>query len=205
MRARLAIASAGMHCALREILLRNKPEHMLQISPKGTVPVLELTDGAVVDESVNIAIWALKEHDPEHLLNPIGASEAEMLALISTMDNSFKPLLDRYKYRFHAEPDAAKSARDDATFFLRELNERLEGQNFLFGDRISFADLCILPFVRQFAHVDKDWFWAQDFASVIAWLDAFLDSDRFAAIMQKFAVWQPGDELSVFPPALISD
>ncbi|MFB9139562.1 glutathione S-transferase [Maritalea porphyrae] len=200
MRARLAIASAQVNCALREIILRNKPAHMLEISPKGTVPVLQLPNGTVIDESLDIALWALETNDPENLLSPEKGNKAQMLALINEMDSAFKPLLDTYKYRFHSEPDIARAARDDALPFLQHLNSLLDAQDFLFGGRISLADMCILPFVRQFAFVDKEWFWAQDFTHVLAWLDMFLTSDRFATIMPKFPLWAPGDEEMAFPP-----
>ena len=199
MRARLAIASAQVNCALREIILRNKPAHMLEISPKGTVPVLQLPNGSVVDESLDIALWALESNDPEKLLSPEHGDKAQMLALIEEMDMQFKPLLDSYKYRFHSEPDAACASRDAAVPFLNRLNDRLESYGFLFGERISLADLCVLPFVRQFAFVDKQWFWDQEFEDVLGWLDAFLVSERFAKIMPKFPLWAPGDEEISFP------
>lgn len=199
MRARLAIAAAGVQCELREIVLREKPNHMLEISPKGTVPVLQLSDGTVIEESLDIAIWALGENDPEKLLTPDAGDLDEMLALISKMDDEFKPLLDQYKYRIHSDPDMATSARNRALEFLKKLDEQLFGQDFLYGSQIRVADICILPFVRQFAHVDKDWFWAQGFTHVLSWLDRFLASDRFAQIMPKFQVWKPGDELTTFP------
>ncbi|MCZ4271005.1 glutathione S-transferase [Maritalea porphyrae] len=199
MRARLAIASSQVECVLREIILRDKPDHMLEISPKGTVPVLELPDGTVIDESLDIALWALSEHDPELLLAPIEGNLDEILALILTMDQQFKPLLDRYKYRFHSEPESAFTARDDAAGFLGHLNERLQDRAYLFGSRISLADICIVPFVRQFAFVDKDWFFSQDFSDVIIWLNVFLDSERFAQIMPKFSIWKPGDNPILFP------
>lgn len=200
MRARLAIASANAHCSLREIVLRDKPQHMLEISPKGTVPVLQLADGKVIDESLDIGIWALEHNDPEQLLAPPNSDRSEMLVLISQTDEQFKPLLDRYKYSFHSDPAAATASRDEAVIFLNRLNAQLSPVGYLYGEQISLADICILPFVRQFAHVDKTWFWAQDFDRVINWLDAFLASDRFAAIMPKFKVWQPGDETTTFPP-----
>jgi glutathione S-transferase len=202
MRARMAIASAKVNCALREIVLRDKPDHMLAISPKGTVPVLQIVSGDVIDESLDIALWALNIHDPEHMLMPEGGNVDVMHRLISDIDAQFKPLLDQYKYQFHADPDFAKGARDGAIVALRKLNQRLEGNAFLFGAKISLADICVLPFVRQFAFVDKDWFWKQDFTNVIVWLDGFLASDRFAGIMTKHPVWKYGDPVTVFPPVV---
>ncbi len=185
---------------MREIILRNKPPHMLEISPKGTVPVLQLPNNVVVDESLDIALWALDSSDPENLLSPDKGDKKQMLALIEDTDTQFKPLLDSYKYRFHSEPEAARASREAALPFLSDLNIRLDQQDYLFGERIALADICILPFIRQFAFVAKQWFWDQDFAAVLMWLDAFLVSERFAAIMPKFPLWAPGDDEISFPP-----
>ena len=198
MRARLAIMSAQVTCELREIMLRNKPAHMVEISPKATVPVLQMADGIVLEESLDIALWALSTDDPEHLLSSATHTKQDMLELIERTDLEFKPLLDLYKYRFHAEPEMAKSVRDDAAKFLQLLDEQLNDA-FLFGDRISLADICILPFVRQFASVDKEWFWAQDIKNTIQWLDNFLESERFSLIMPKYPLWTPGNEKIYFP------
>ena len=202
MRARLAVASSQELFELREIILRAKPEHMLEISPKGTVPVAQLKDGTVIDESLDIALWALRQNDPEHLLTPDRGTEPEMLSLIERQDTSFKPLLDRYKYHFHSDEDAALAARQDARRFLADLDSQLANGDRLFGDRTSLADICIWPFIRQFAHVDKEWFWALPYPHLIEWLDVFLNSDRFAAIMKKYALWVPDQQPVFFPEAV---
>ncbi|MCF4098048.1 glutathione S-transferase [Maritalea mediterranea] len=197
MRGRLGLHAAGIEVELREILLRDKPDLFLQRSPKGTVPVLDLGD-EVIEESHDILQWALAQHDPENLQHG-GQDLPQMHALIAQLDREFKPLLDRYKYPSRYELDSGEPARNDALPFLDMLDARLRDGGFLFHGRISVADLGIWPFIRQFAHVDRNWFWAQDRPHLIAWLDYFWDSARFEAIMPKFSPWQPGDEPVIFP------
>lgn len=199
MRARLALSASGQSVELREIVLRDKAPEMLEASPKGTVPVLVLTDGTVIEESIDIINWALSIDDLEGWL---GFSETEMevmRALIVEADGPFKDALDRYKYENRFDGVVAKEQRDIAVPFLQILDGLIGNQDFLFGNQISLADGAILPFVRQFAHVDKDWFWSQDWSNLIRWLDAFLESDRFSAIMEKYPKWQAGDEPVLFP------
>jgi glutathione S-transferase len=199
MRARLAISAARVNVELREIVLRDKPKAMLEASPKGTVPVAIVGESQVIDESLDIGLWALRKNDPAKLLEPEEGDLDAMLALIYEQDSAFKPLLDRYKYHFHSDRDAAIEARDNANGFLSKLNDRLEGQAYLFGQRRALADICTAPFIRQFAHVDKDYFWSLPLPNLIAWLDRFLASDEFAQIMPKFALWQEGDAPIYFP------
>lgn len=199
MRARLALSASGQSVELREIVLRDKAPEMLEASPKGTVPVLVLTDGTVIEESIDIINWALSIDDLEGWL---GFSETEMevmRALIVEADGPFKDALDRYKYENRFDGVVAKEQRDIAVPFLQILDGLIGNQDFLFGNQFSLADGAILPFVRQFAHVDKDWFWSQDWSNLIRWLDAFLESERFSAIMEKYPKWQAGDEPVLFP------
>lgn len=208
MRARLALAASGMQVQLREIILRNKPAEMLAISPKGTVPVLQCTDGTVIDESLDIMWWALRQSDPEQLL-PAPEQQAELNDLIATNDGAFKWALDRYKYppRYISEhgtlsPEQfAQFHRDQAAALLTSLDTRLQSHPYLLGARLSMADLAIAPFVRQYAHTDLDWFAAQPWPALWDWLQRFLASERFARIMHKYAPWQPQDTPILFPPA----
>lgn len=186
MRARLALHASGQAVEHREILLRDKPQAMLDASPKGTVPVLVLPDGRVLDESLDIMQWALGRHDPEDWL----AEEASCLALIAACDGPFKHHLDRYKYASRYEGADATDHRARACDFLMQLDARLAGRANLQGDSMRLADAAIFPFVRQFAMTDRDWFDAQPFAGVRAWLDRHLASQRFAAIMTKHPLWQ---------------
>jgi glutathione S-transferase len=199
MRARLAIDASGIACELREIALRDKPVEMLRASPKATVPVLIDEEGLVIDESLEIMLWALRRHDPEHWLEPERGDAHEMLSLIEHFDTEFKGHLDRYKYpsRF-ADADPAFS-RSEASRGLMELENRLQGAHFLFGAHISLADMAIAPFVRQFANVDSAWFDQQPWARLADWLDAMVNSPRFIRIMRPLKPWIPGTRGVQFP------
>jgi glutathione S-transferase len=198
MRARLAVASAGIQCELREIVLRDKAAAFLTASPKGTVPVLLTKDGQVIDESFDIMCWALGQLDPEDLLK-LGAQEAEALDLIVRADGSFKDALDHYKYASRYPEIDANAERAIACKFLAELEQRLSSNPWLFGDRPKLPDFAILPFVRQFANVDRGWFDAQPWPSLHNWLGGFLSSPRFLAIMTKYPKWEVGQMPTGFP------
>jgi len=193
MRARLAILSSGIEVELREVVLRDKPAEMIEASPKATVPVMVLADGTVLEESLDIIEWSLATNDQEGWLNFSDDQLAEMQALIGELDGPFKSALDRYKYENRYDNVVAKEQRDLARPFLWKLDAMLAGKQFLFGGRFSLADGAILPFVRQYAHVDRDWYWAQEWTNLVEWLDRFLASDRFASIMTKYEKWESGD------------
>jgi len=194
MRARLAIAVAGIECELREVVLRNKPPELLAISPKATVPVLQLPDGAVIDESLDIMLWALRKNDPEDWLNSDGTDRAGMFELIRLSDTQFKHHLDRYKYpdRFTDGPPADHRAAGLA--FVASLEARLAEHAMLCRERACIADYAILPFVRQFANTDRQWFDATPHPRVHRWLGEFLASTSFAAIMRKYPPWQAASD-----------
>lgn len=199
MRARLALASSGQRVRLREVVLRDKPPHMLAISPKGTVPVLLLPDGQVIDESLDVMRWALHQDDPEGWLLPATGSVEDMLALISQNDGDFKHNLDRYKYAARFEGADPVAHREAAEPFLGMLEARLSGQAYLFGDKPSLADFATLPFIRQFAHVDMAWFESSPYAKVCVWLATFKAGTRFKGIMKKYPQWREGDAEVLFP------
>ena len=186
MRARLALAVSGVRHERREVKLAAKPAEMLEASPKGTVPVLVLPDGAVIDESLDIMVWALGLSDPE------GWLARHDPALIAANDGSFKHDLDRYKYpeRHDSEPAAHRAS---ALEFLAMLESRLAQSANLCGESDGLTDAAIMPFVRQFAAVEPEWFAAQPLPSVQAWLARHLASPRFAAIMDRHAPWLAGD------------
>lgn len=183
-RARLALAVSGTVVEHREVKLRDKPAEMLAASPKGTVPVLVLPDGRVIDESIDIMRWALARNDPE------GWLAGDAAALIATNDGAFKHHLDRYKYpeRFAADGVDHRAA---GLAMLGVLDARLAERAYLGGERFGLADAAILPFVRQFAVVDREWFAAQDLAQVQAWLGAFVASRLFDGVMAVREPWQP--------------
>ena len=193
MRARLALQSSGQKVVLREIVLRDKAPEMLIASPKGTVPVLVDND-IVIEQSLDVMHWALKTSDPENWLS----MPSEGSALIEQADGPFKTSLDHYKYASRYDDVDGEVAREAACEFLQKLNAKLDGQEYLFGDAPCLADMAILPFVRQFAHVDREWFWSQDWSHLISWLDRFLASERFASIMTKYPKWVSGDPVTEF-------
>lgn len=201
MRARLGIWSSGLAVELREIVLRDKPQDMLIASPKGTVPVLVLADGAVIEESRDIMVWALTQSDPEAVF--AGSDDP----LIDECDGPFKAALDRYKYpeKYDGGMDDREYQREIGADFLRELDFHIEGKSGLGGDRLTFVDYAILPFVRQYAHVDLEWFMTRDWPHLIRWLEAFKGSPRFDAIMQKHAPWKPGDTAVIFGRGVKAD
>lgn len=186
MRTRMALAVSGTRCELREVALRAKPAAMLEASPKGTVPVLVLPDGGVLDESLDIMRWALARSDPE------GWLERDDPALVAANDGPFKHDLDRYKYpeKHGADPLVH---RQRALAFLRELEARLSRSDQLAGSIRGLADAAIVPFVRQFAAVDRSWFGREQLPRVQAWLDAHLRSSLLAATMAKATPWLPPD------------
>jgi len=207
MRARLAVSSAQILCEVREVVLRDKPAELLQASPKGTVPVLVLPDGDVIAESLDIMKWALSLHDPEGWRQRSGAVlpafDAAQLKTIDELilrnDTHFKAALDRYKYSWKHPDDDPVVPREIASAFLRDLDLRLAGQRWLFGESPSLADMALLPFIRQFSFVDREWFLAEPWPNLILWLDAFLESDRFLSIMTKRPQWKNGDPTTLFP------
>jgi glutathione S-transferase len=199
MRARLAIDASKQRCELREVMLRNKPDAMLEASPKGTVPVLIDIDGTVLDESLEIMLWALRRNDPERWLVAEADSLREMLSLIQHHDTHFKQHLDRYKYPNRYEGSSAAMSRAEASGDLEMLEATLRRTPYLYGDRPALADMAIAPFVRQFANVDTAWFKAQSWANVHRWLSSILSSERFERIMRPATPWVPGTQGMSFP------
>ena len=201
MRARMAIAAAGIDCRLREVVLRDKPAEMLEASPKGTLPVIVEADGTVSEESLDVMAWALAQNDAEEWRSPDQGTRAEMDALIAQSDGPFKRALDRYKYpnRYEDEGVVREDQRALGLDFLQILNARLANHPQLFGDRISYADIAIFPFIRQFANTDRTWFDALDLPHLQTWLAGHLESARFKQIMPKFAQWKTGDLAPAFP------
>lgn len=193
MRARLALRRAGLRVELREILLRDKPEAFLETSPTATVPALRLSD-KVLDESLDIMVWALHQKDPDNLLAMPDAG----WEMISTNDGPFKAALDHTKYASRYPELDPTEERAKAAHHLWRLEIQLAQREWLFGNSPTIADLAILPFLRQFANTDPAWFGAQAWPSLIAWLNRFADSEEFAAIMPKFKPWRDGDAPVIF-------
>ncbi|MEM9494640.1 MAG: glutathione S-transferase [Pseudomonadota bacterium] len=198
MRARMAIAAAEIACEMREIILRNKPAEMLAASAKGTVPVLVLPDGAVIDESLAVMDWALRQNDPFDWL----AGDANVTAaLIAENDGPFKHHLDRYKYSTRYEGTDKEEHRRKGALFLETLIDRLGDKTHLIENRATLADIAIFPFVRQFRIADPDWFNKTFEGPLARWLDRCVNAPTFIRIMKKYTLWAPGDALVVFPPS----
>ncbi len=192
-RARLAIYAAGVPVALREILLRDKPAAFLAASPSATVPNLQAD--VTLDESRDIMLWALQQNDPRGWLT----KPDEAAALIDLCDGPFKAALDHTKYAVRYPHLDVVAERGKAANILQAWNARLATQDYLTGPTFTLADAALLPFVRQFANIDRAWFDDQDWPHLIRWLDAFLASPDFAAIMVKYPPWQPGQDQVTFP------
>jgi len=191
MRARLAITVSQECCVLREVKLSAKPEDLLAASPKGTVPVLVLADGSVIEESLDIMRWALAKQDPECWL------AGDDPTLIERNDGPFKHDLDRYKYpeRYDVDPHKHRAMALD---FMRELDDRLSRSLQLCGPVRSMTDAAIMPFVRQFAAVDQMWFNDQPLPRLQCWLDKHASSELFSRIMLRLKPWTPMDQPLLF-------
>lgn len=187
MRARMALLASGVSYEHREVLLRDKPAAMLAASPKGTVPVLVLADGSVIDESIDIMRWALGQSDPENWMARPDA------ALVADYDGAFKHHLDRYKYwgRYGVDPVEHRAA---GLVMLAALDARIADQAYMGGATRGFSDVAIFPFVRQFAGVDPPWFEAYAPHRVREWLGALIASDLFERAMVRLAPWAPSGD-----------
>ncbi|MFJ4587644.1 glutathione S-transferase [Pseudomonas moraviensis] len=185
MRARMALSYADVPVEIVEVSLKDKPAQMLALSPKGTVPVLD-ADGVVIDESLQIMRWALAQNDPDDW-SLAGDSFAAlwMEKLIEGNDQIFKTALNRYKYAERYPEQPMEAYRAEGGLFLQKLDELLEGREYLLADHQSLADIALLPFVRQFAHVDQEWFAQTPYVRLQAWLQRFLESELFTSIMKK--------------------
>ena len=197
MRARLGLLFAELPVELREITLKNKPAKMLAISPKGTVPVLQLADGVVIEESREIMEWALEQQDPQELMNPKTLHQGN--TLIEQNDQEFKHWLDRYKYADRHLEMTQTEYRQKGEAFLQILEALLTKNTYLLGDSVTIADIGIMPFVRQFAHVDRDVFYSLPYPKLQIWLKNWLAHPLFIQAMTKFQPWQDGDEPVIFP------
>ena len=192
-RSRMAIAVSGVMVELREVVLRDKPPELIEASPKATVPVLQLPDGKVIDESLDIMCWALAQNDPEGWLTSNDQS------LNQQNDGPFKAALDRYKYPNRYGLENGMTHRDEGLTILKQLDARLHDRPFLAGQMCSLTDIAIFPFIRQFAATDQTWFDGQPLPALHRWLRQLLSSDLFANIMHHYPRWQTGDAPTIFP------
>lgn len=205
MRARLGILLAQQSVLIRAVVTKNKPADMLALSPKGTVPVLIINHAegnevpqqkaTVIDESIEIMLWALKRNDPQDLLWAEDPQQlALMLELIKKNDQHFKPQLEAYKSakRFHKESEMADRQRCEV--FIAELERKLEKSHYLMGDRASLADYAVLPFVRQFARVDRKWYVQSPYPKCRHWLNRHLQTPLYTKAMAHYPLWLESQE-----------
>ena len=193
-RARMALEYASISCELREIILSNKPQAMINLSNKGTVPVLQLMDGSVIDESLEVMLWALEQADPDNWLD---IENEHSRLLIEKNDQEFKQYLDQYKYFQRYPENTQLYYRKQAEKFIGLLENVLQEHQGLglVLNQISLADVAIFPFVRQFAHVDWEWFSNSRYRYLISWLLKLEESELFLAVMEKHKPWQENEDL----------
>ena len=202
MRARWALLQAGLLVEWREVALRHKPECLRQVSPKATVPVLVTADGRVIDESLAVMRWALRQADPCDWLGVGLASEQrEAIAmLIEENDGPFKHHLDRFKYTDRYPGASREEHQRQGLALLESWSTRIASTGWLVGQRCSLADAALWPFVRQWRIADPIGFdQYAPLASLRLWLQRFLDAPAFDRLMQRIEPWQPGDPRRLFP------
>lgn len=199
MRARLILLLAGQPVLLRDVVMQNKPKEMLTASPKGTVPILVLTDGTVLEESIDIMLWALRNTDPNNLLyKEQEGALAEMLTLIRKSDKEFVTVLNKYKSSSRYRDPAKEAFRMECEPFIQQLDMRLAKYPYLFGHTPSLADYAILPFVRQFSRVDRKWFSQSCYNNLKLWLEQHFNNPVYSKVMSKVPQWLEAREDVVF-------
>ena len=196
MRARMAIHISDQRCELREVLLRDKPPSMLQYSAKGTVPVLILQDNKVIDESLDVIDWALNLNDPDDWQR--SKDKEKTKELIKINDGEFKYHLDRYKYSKRYDNEDPEFHRKKCLKFIESINNELNNSKYIFDDNISYTDIVLLPFIRQFRIADIEWFDSLPYDNLKKWLSSFLNSSLLNSIMKKYDLWKEGDKSIVF-------
>ena len=192
----MAIHISGQKCELREVLLRDKPPSMLEYSLKGTVPVLILQDGNVIDESLDVIDWALNLNDPDDWQRSKDTKKTKELIKIN--DGEFKYHLDRYKYSKRYDNEDPEFHRKKCLKFIESVNNELNNSKYIFDDNISYADIVLLPFIRQFRIADMEWFDSLPYDNLKEWLSSFLNSPLLNSIMKKYDLWKEGDDLIIF-------
>lgn len=190
MRARLAIFKTKQPVLLRDLVLSNKPKEMLAASPKGTVPVVVLANNTVIEESVDIMLWALQEADPDDLLHCQDESVlSAMLLLINEFDKDFKACLEAYKCAKRYQEDNISQCRAACEYYIKQLEQRLTEHAFLMSDKESLADIALIPFIRQFARIERQWYLQSPYPMVRQWLNSYLQSALFTKVMAKHPLW----------------
>jgi glutathione S-transferase len=191
MRARIVLYYSKISHEHREVDLKNKPQDMLDVSTKGTVPILLLPNASVLDQSLDIMYWALSRNDPNNWLPTSSATRKIANSVIEENDTIFKSSLDRYKYpdRYNSENISSNDDKNQCLKFMEKIESKIEGKNFILSDRISMVDIAIFPFIRQFSLVDETWFHSLPYTLVKKWLLALCESNLFNSVMNKFESW----------------
>jgi len=201
MRARIAIFKSKQPIELRDVKLDNKPAAMLTASPKGTVPILVVSSDEIIDESIDVMVWSLTQSDPDNLLLASANSAgdvtnklSELLAFIHICDSEFKGCIERYKCakRYH-EPNLLER-RQDCEVYIKDLEQRLSQHDYIFGDDESLVDIALLPFIRQFAKIERQWYVQADYPNVKRWLNTYLQSAMFNKVMTQNPIWEEGND-----------
>jgi len=214
MRARMGILLADQCVRLRAIVLKNKPKEMLKVSPKGTVPVLVIEnestfnnaleengikDYKVIEESLDVMLWALTKNDPRNLLlNHQPTMLAEMLSFISHFDCEFKSNLEKYKSAKRYHDDDKLSHREACIKDISQLEQKLSQHQYLMGDQLSLVDYAILPFIRQFTRVERKWYLSSPYPKLQLWLKSHIESPLYSKVMAKHPLWSENNEDVIF-------
>ncbi|WNC69696.1 glutathione S-transferase [Thalassotalea nanhaiensis] len=203
MRARVAIFKAKHTVLLRDLVLSNKPEEMLIASPKATVPVVVLENGTVIEESLDVMLWALNKSDPDDLLrnkvnSGVDNSLSEMLNLINEFDNDFKDSLEQYKCAKRYKETNVVECRERCELYIKMLEQRLTSHAFLMSDKESLLDIALMPFIRQFARVERQWYLQSPYPKLRQWLNNYLQSPMFTKVMAKYPLWKDTHEDVLF-------
>ena len=191
-RSRMVLSYMEVSVDLREVLLNERPQSLYKISSKGTVPVLLLNDGKVLDESLDIMLWAIEQGEQKLYEDKLN----EQNQLIKYNDTKFKYWLDRYKYHVRYLEHSREYYQRKCSKTLAEYDMRLSGNAYLMGDRIRLADIAIFPFIRQCANVDQNWF-NNKYPNLNQWLEIWKQSRVFKSVMMKYNQWKLGDELLI--------
>jgi len=193
----MAIFIADVKVEIREVNLSDKPLDMLALSSRGTVPLLQLSTGEIIEESLEIMTWALGKHDPARWL---GDHNGVSRALVAENDSTFKQHLDRYKYWQRHPEQTQLQARREAELFVMNLEHLLDRSEYFFGNSANLADIAIFPFIRQFSAVDPAWFETAPYPHLRSWLNRLLTDNVFMKSMQRNPPWRDGDQACYFPP-----
>jgi len=202
MRARIAIFKSQRAVQLRDLVLSDKPEEMLTVSPKGTVPVVVLADNTVLEESLDIMLWALNRSDPNDLLLSHSTTNKnildEILALIQQFDDEFKTCLEQYKCAKRYREDNVEQCRQVCEVYISDLEQRLTQHRYLLSDHESLTDIALMPFIRQFSRVERQWYLQSPYPKVKQWLNSYLQSPMFTKVMAKYPLWNDHHDIVLF-------